>query len=81
MTERPKHQHLQLPLIKHKHSTCLTRYLCSQNAKHLYQDIEQLECGPMPNVMVALPNMGGDLCSRPQSLADAKYWSTVTTVQ
>jgi len=31
----------------------------------------QLECGPMPNVMVALPNIGGALCSAPQSLADA----------
>ena len=27
----------------------------------------------MPNVMVALPNIGGDLCSVPQSLADAHY--------
>jgi len=25
----------------------------------------------MPNVMVALPNVGGALCSTPQSLADA----------
>jgi len=31
----------------------------------------QLECGPMPNVMVALPNIGRALCSTPQSLADA----------
>jgi len=23
----------------------------------------QLECGPMPNVMAALPNIGGTLCS------------------
>jgi len=30
----------------------------------------QLECGPMPNLMVALPNIGGALCSMPQSLAD-----------
>jgi len=30
----------------------------------------QLECGPMPNLMVALPNIGGALCSTPQSLAD-----------
>jgi len=28
----------------------------------------------MPNVMVALPNIGGALCSTPQSLADAHYW-------
>ena len=32
----------------------------------------ELECGPMPNVMMAaLPNIGGALCSTPQSLADA----------
>jgi len=34
---------------------------------------KQLECGPMPNLMVALPNIGGALCSTPQSLADAPY--------
>jgi len=34
---------------------------------------EELECGPVPNVMVALPNIGGALCSTPQSLADAHY--------
>ena len=27
----------------------------------------QLECGPMPNVIIALPNKGGALCSTPQS--------------
>ena len=32
-----------------------------------------LECGPMPNVMVALMIIGGALCSTPQSLADAHY--------
>jgi len=31
----------------------------------------KLECGQMPNLMVALPNIGGALCSTPQSLADA----------
>ena len=31
---------------------------------------EQLECGPMPNVMAAL-------CSTSKSLADAQYWSAV----
>jgi len=25
-----------------------------------------LECGPMPNVMAALPTTGGALCSTPQ---------------
>jgi len=28
----------------------------------------------MPNVMVALPNIGGALCSTPQRLADAYYY-------
>jgi len=28
----------------------------------------------MPNMMVALPNIGGALCSMPQSLADAHYY-------
>jgi len=28
---------------------------------------------PMPNRMVTLPNIGGALCSTPQSLADAHY--------
>jgi len=31
----------------------------------------------MPNVMVALPNIGGALCSTPQSLADACYLTAV----
>ena len=30
--------------------------------------------GPTPNVMVALSNIGGALCSTPQSLADARYY-------
>jgi len=33
----------------------------------------KLECGPIPNMMVALLNVGGALCSTPQSLADAHY--------
>jgi len=32
-----------------------------------------LECGPMPNLMVALPNIGGVLCLTPQSLPGAHY--------
>jgi len=39
----------------------------------------QLECGPMPNVMVALPNTGGALCSTPQSLANAYYYMPCIT--
>jgi len=33
----------------------------------------KLECGPMPNLMVTLPNIGGALSSTPQSLTDAHY--------
>ena len=42
----------------------------------LAEDLK-LERGPMPNVMAALPNIGVALCSTPQSLADAHYWSVV----
>jgi len=38
-----------------------------------YNITKKLECGPMSNVMAALPNIGGALCSTPQSLADAHY--------
>jgi len=38
-----------------------------------YKLIIKLECGPMPNVMAALTNIGGALCSTPQSVADAHY--------
>ena len=31
----------------------------------------------MPNVMAALPNIGGALCSTPQSLANAHYYIAV----
>jgi len=39
----------------------------------MWANAHKLECGPMPNVMVALPNIGGAICSTPQSLADAHY--------
>jgi len=37
----------------------------------------KLECGPVPNAMVALPNIGGALCSTPQNVADAHYQNAV----
>jgi len=42
---------------------------CATSGKNYYK----LECGPMPNLMAALPNIGGALSSTPQSLADAHY--------
>ena len=44
-------------------------WVCTMNS----ENIIKLECGQMPNVMAALPNIGGGLCSTPQSLADAHY--------
>jgi len=41
------------------------------------QSKHKLECGPMPIVMAALPNIGGAVCSTPQSLPDAHYQSGV----
>jgi len=38
-----------------------------------FKENDTIECAPMPNVMAALSNIGGALCSTPQSLADAHY--------
>jgi len=53
------------------HSSCL---YCAKT-------LTQLQCGPMSNVMAALLNIRGVLCSTPQRLADAHYQSAVTAVQ
>jgi len=47
------------------------------NADNTRGKKKELECRPMPNVMAALLNIGGDLCSMPQSLANAHYYSAV----
>jgi len=49
-----------------------TQFAVTRREVHL-----QLEFGPMPNVMAALPNIGGALCSTPKSLADAQYWNAM----
>jgi len=41
------------------------------------KNLTTVECGPMLNVIAALSNIGGALCSTPQSLADAHYSSAV----
>jgi len=41
------------------------------------QTTDKLKCGPVPNVMAALPNTGDALCSTTQSFADAHYYSVV----
>jgi len=41
------------------------------------EDSIKLECGPMHNAMATLLNLGGALCSMPQSLVNAHYKSAV----
>ena len=43
----------------------------------LSANYNKLECGPVPNVMAALPYIGGALCSTLQSVANAQYVSSV----
>jgi len=68
---------------------CRCQLVCNGQGAHwrnLANTIEPSVCGdatlcqtrnvgqcPMPNVMAALPNIGGALCSKPQSLTDAHY--------
>jgi len=53
--------------------TSLTRAVMKNGVELWFNAKIKLECGPMPNVMVALRNIGGALCSTPQSLPDAHY--------
>jgi len=50
---------------------CNTDFIINLLQRLVVKELLKLECGPMSNVMVALPNIGGALCSTPQSLADA----------
>ena len=57
-----------------KHQQQKQQKLLQSNATRvMVVNLTKLECGPMPNVMAALPNIGGALCSTPQCLADAQY--------
>jgi len=56
----------QIEEATHFHESTKTKQL---NTVNIYR---KLECGPMPNVMAALPNIGGACCSTPQSFADAQ---------
>jgi len=51
-------------------NACFLAKISIQLTAHFKQE---LECGAMPNLMAALPNIGGALCSTPQTLADAHY--------
>ena len=76
---------IKLPYVPHEDKVISLIYLFFHlkiNSKRVtvatdMLNYTELECGPMPNVMAALPNIGGALCSMPQSLADAHYQTAV----
>ena len=41
---------------------------------HRVEKMSNKKCGPMLNVMVALPNIGGAICSTLQSLAAGAHY-------
>ena len=57
-------------VIKWVNCVVIYLYLSNCSSKECFV---WLECGPVPNVIVALPNIGGALCSTTQTLADAHY--------
>jgi len=61
----------KLNLTQQKHIFTTQKKCTTTQNKH------KPECGPMPNVMANLPNIGGALCSTLQSLVDAHYQSAV----
>jgi len=87
-TQQSQQQQLQLQLqikrlvdepgkLSYKLLPCNRRFrVLAQKNYHCVKsnkNSQKLECGPMTNVMAALPNIGGALCSTPQSLADTHY--------
>jgi len=60
------------PTQQQQFDDCRIASLCY----HSYNDDELMitrKCGPMTNVMVALPNIGSAICSTPQRLAFTHY--------
>jgi len=49
------------------------KYGYIRDESNLVEIQQRLQCGPMPNVMVALPTTRGIVCSTPQHLADVQY--------
>jgi len=44
----------------------LNRFRVLSSLEAVVELRKKLECGPVPNVMATLPNIGGALCSMPQ---------------
>jgi len=61
------------PLLKVFHQFFYVAPNLTKIQIEILQTKKQLECGPMPNLMVTLLNIGGALCSTPQSLSEAHY--------
>jgi len=57
---------LHTPAVMNRNTSLSPARTRSQQQQHNQQQ-QQLECGPMPNAMSALPNIGGALCSTPQT--------------
>jgi len=71
----PRSSHIFYNISRdHKH---LIQNSYTTDSTFLHKSRLKLEREPMPNMMVALLNIGGALCSMQQSLADAHCWSTV----
>jgi len=72
--------HLPYELVEYKYLLKFNPQKCklmcigqSGSAHRLQRVLFATRMWAMPNLMVALPNIGGALCSTPQSLADAHY--------
>jgi len=48
------------------YSVTLQLALDEKHSLAIFANKPKLECGPMPNMMAALPNRSGALCSMPQ---------------
>jgi len=69
-----------MPVLHHSVFTGRIPFLLPNQQCQSTEGKQQLECGPMPKVMAALPNIGGALCSTPRRLADAQYCNTAKTL-
>jgi len=50
------------PQIRKRNSRRSEKFFILTSAEACSKTKAELECGPMPNVMAALPNIGGALC-------------------
>jgi len=63
----------EIGCVKSAYGGMLLLNTCINNQQSCVNCLNNLECGPIPKAMAILPNIGGALCSTPQS------WLTLTT--